>query len=367
MYCPGYRYYPIALFFYFYKGETLLIHSRNKSKTRGRIMPKIRITLVTLLLCSIIRVSHSEDVKKDFHESFPAEQGGKIHLEHGDGDVTIRPWSEPIIDVHVRYEISESGFRLGGERDFDVEFKQRGKDLYIVGREKHASGLVLISSTHRIYTYEIHAPEWVILELQGDDGEISIEGWQGEISLHVDDGRVDLRDIENESIEIRTQDGDVMVRDCRSRLQIYGDDADVELVDVRVDARIRLQDGDIMVRDVEGPFNIQTDDGDCILDRLKSKEVSVRTSDGDIDLSIREEQSPDIYITTDDGSVRLGLPKELSANINVNTDDGRITVAMPGLDVRDEQRNAFSADMRDGKGRIRINTSDGDVSIYEER
>jgi DUF4097 and DUF4098 domain-containing protein YvlB len=330
-------------------------------------MQKNRIDLIALLILSCMTVSLAEDIKKNFHKTFPAEQGGKIHLEHGDGDVTIRPWSEPIIDVQIRYEMSESGFRLGGERDFDVDFKQRGKDLYIVGREKHGNGLVLISPTHRIYTFEIHAPEWIDLELEGDDGEISIEGWQGEISLHGDDGRVDLREIENESIEIRTQDGDVMLRDCRSRLQIYGDDADVELVDVQVDCRIRLQDGDIMIRDGRGPFNIQTDDGDCILDRLESKQVSIRTSDGDIELSVENEQSPDIYITTDDGAVRLGLPKEVSVNVNVNTDDGRISVAMPGLDVRDKQRNHFSADMGDGKGRIRINTEDGDVSIYTER
>ena len=83
------------------------------------------------------------------------------------------------------------------------------------------------------YTYTIMAPSYVVLDLDGDDGDIEITGWRGDIDCALDDGDVELADVENGRTRIGLEDGDVAVDGLIGELVVSGDDGDVVLTDCR--------------------------------------------------------------------------------------------------------------------------------------
>jgi hypothetical protein len=36
----------------------------------------------------------AEEVERDFHETFEVREGMRLHLEHGDGDVSLKTWDQ---------------------------------------------------------------------------------------------------------------------------------------------------------------------------------------------------------------------------------------------------------------------------------
>ncbi|MBD3348041.1 MAG: hypothetical protein GF400_02450, partial [Candidatus Eisenbacteria bacterium] len=63
-------------------------------------------------------------IDRDFHESFDVEEGFRLLLRSGDGDVTITPWEKDAIDVTVRYLADINRVGLGDSPDFEVEFEE---------------------------------------------------------------------------------------------------------------------------------------------------------------------------------------------------------------------------------------------------
>jgi hypothetical protein len=79
---------------------------------------------VPSLLVAMTATASGKEIKKDFQKSFDVKEGVTLHLEHGDGDVTISPWDNDIVDVEVHYRAESKSLGVGGKVYFDVEFKQ---------------------------------------------------------------------------------------------------------------------------------------------------------------------------------------------------------------------------------------------------
>ena len=56
------------------------------------------IPLAVMLLALPGAVS-AELVEKEFHHSFPVDEETVLHLDHGDGDVTLTPWDWDEVEV----------------------------------------------------------------------------------------------------------------------------------------------------------------------------------------------------------------------------------------------------------------------------
>ncbi len=68
----------------------------------------------------------AEKTDRRFHQDFDVQEGVKLVLHHGDGEVSIVPWEKTTIDVEVVYRASMRQARSGKTSDFEVEFDQSG-------------------------------------------------------------------------------------------------------------------------------------------------------------------------------------------------------------------------------------------------
>lgn len=290
---------------------------------------RFSIPTVFLALAILGRSAPAEAARIDrhFHERFAAQAGATLHLQHGDGDVEIRAGAtqEIVIDVVYRREIN--GIGLGDESDFQVEMESSNGDVFVRERRDHGWSIGLRFSKLEEYVYRIELPAGVHLDLEGDDGDVHIEGVAGDLKLRLDDGDVDLRDSE------------------------FGR------------AVLVLEDGDVVAEACSGDFDLTLDDGDVAFRKVRTPTLVLRAEDGEIHLDLEARGAVDWRVRTDDGDVDFRLPRTVDARVMLQTEDGRLR--WRGLEHVQEDRDygRARAVLGQGEGRIDVETDDGDVSV----
>ena len=207
---------------------------------------KTSIVFSVILFFTFSTMSFAKEVKKDFHKSFDVEKGFTLKLESGDGDVTITPWNKNFLDIEVHYRVDYTSYRLAGDDQFDVDFQEHDKTIHVTGKEKSHTFVGVHIRKQYEYIYTIKAPDYLILDINGEDGSISIENWKGNIECTTDDGDINLTDIDNSQTDLRTEDGDLFLKSLKSDLLIKTDDGDAELTMCEVSrGKITAEDGEI--------------------------------------------------------------------------------------------------------------------------
>jgi DUF4097 and DUF4098 domain-containing protein YvlB len=328
----------------------------------------ISISVALALLLSLAGETACKEINKDFQQSFDVDKGYRLKLKNGDGDVTITPWNKDVLDVKVVYRATYKGIGLGGERDFDVTFEERGRVIEVVGKEKGFGGIGIHYFNELEYTYTIQAPSYLELELDGDDGNVEISGWDGDIECYLNDGDVELDDVSASETRIHIDDGDTRLDGHSGRLTIEGSDGDINVRDSDLTlCRIRLKDGDVKVDQSKGEFEVRLDDGNLTFYQLESNSIDIESDDGNIDVDLSKADLVDIEIRTVDGRVTVYLPQDASAAFTIDVDDGEIDVEFPSLEVLEKKSGWLAGRIRDGRGQIKIRTADGNVVIKESR
>jgi DUF4097 and DUF4098 domain-containing protein YvlB len=308
------------------------------------------------------------EIERDFNESFDVKPGSMLRLRHGDGDVTITPWDKDVIEISVHYHAERKGFGDDSDMGFDVEFSEKNGVIEVTGKEPKSMFMGLHIFILNEYTYTISAPRYMELDLQGDDGDIEIEKWSGKIEINIDDGEINMYECEPKKTRIRSADGDITLDGHSGSVDIIGDDGDIDLNRSRfTECRIQMSDGDIRVRDSEGDFYIELDDGTTELLRIKTNVMDLKCEDGDFDIELLKTGDLDIEIKTDDGDIELGLQKGISASFSIDVDDGRIRTDLSSATDVQEGESWMSGKLGKGKGKIRIRTNDGSVTLRELR
>ena len=308
------------------------------------------------------------EIIRDFNESFEVKPGAALRVRHGDGDVTITPWDKDVIEITVHYYAERKGFGDDSDHDFKVKFEEKNGVIEVTGKESRSGFMGLQVYILKEYTYEISAPRYVELDLQGDDGNIEIEKWTGQIEIKLDDGDIDLYGCEPGKTKIRAMDGELILDGHSGSLDIIVDDAKIDINRSKLkECRIQAEDGGIRVRDSGGDFYIEVDDGDTELLRIKTNVMDLKAQDGDIDIELLKTGKLDLEIRTDDGDVDLSLQGGISASFSIDVDDGRIRTDLPSAEDVQSGNSWMSGKLGKGNGKIRIRTNDGSVMLREIR
>lgn len=333
---------------------------------RNRVLG-VAAGLATLVLIVASPV-WGEKVDRRFHQAFDVQEGTKLVLHHGDGEVSITPWEKSTIDVEVVYRASIKKAGSGSVRDFDVEFDQSGDTVRVIGKEPSIRvNLGLSYHWEREYSYTVKAPRWVALELEGEDGDVSIREWSGDIAVELKDGDLELTEIASSSTRLELDDGDLDIEGLQGDFWIRGEDGDIKIRNCKTTAgSIRTSDGDVTLERCEGNIEVTGVDGRLMLSQIRGEKLDIRTSDGRVELDLLASDALDLTIHSGDGSVAVGLDPRLSVAFTIQTDDG--DVRLSGIEVADLQkdRRHTSGRIGDGKGNMKITTGDGDVVLRQD-
>lgn len=324
------------------------------------------LALVGIMLLVVAGPADSRLIEKDFEESFDVSAGERLYLTHGDGDVTITPWAQDVINVRVKYRVDIEMIGWGKEPDLDVEFRSTDGAIYVTGKEMDFPIVGYRRVQRHEYSYTISAPSYVILHLNGDDGDILIADWNADIECLIDDGDITLSTVSCDEIQLELDDGDVEIAHFQGSLSIHADDGDITVFDGQMtDVVIAMDDGDINVSESTGSFEILLDDGDVTLREVGAEHIEMAGDDGDITIELTKGGAVDIDILVDDGDVSLRLGDDISGMLIITMDDGSARVDLPQITDLVAGDRRVTGRLGDGEGSIRIQTDDGTVRIRE--
>ncbi len=325
-----------------------------------------RLAFLGALLLAAAPAAVATEIDRSFHQRFDVESGARLELEHEDGDVVITPWAENVIEVDVRYRVEYKRVGVGVDPDLEVRFEQRGGVVRVIGEEKSAGGVGFFSMNQIEYVYRVSAPAYVVLDLDGEDGDVEVSGWRGAITARNDDGDFRLADLQVPRLRLDVEDGDVEIEGCEGEMDLEVDDGDVTVRDCRGE-RIRIdgQDGRVRIDDCEGDFEISTDDGDVELSGLRAGKLEVHTSDGRIEIDIDSGLGRlDADVSADDGDVDLRLGDGVGADFTLSSDDGDIRVDAEAAGLEQGRKRATGR-LGDGGGRIQVSTNSGRITLRQ--
>lgn len=308
----------------------------------------------------------AEEIDREFHEKFEVRAGMRLRLEHGDGDVYITPWDQDSLTIDVRYRAKAMGIGWSKSTDFEVDFRQDGDTIFVIGREpKHVSVGVSAFREYE-YVYSIKAPNYLNLDLLGDDGDVEIEDWRGTIEMVLEDGDVRLTAIEAPRTEIVLENGDLEIDGIKGELLIEAQDGDVDVVNCATErARISLEDGDLTMDRCGGNFEMRVSDGDIRLISLRAEDLEIRIDDGSVDLDLLPAEGLDVNVRAGDGDVVVDLDAAIATAFAIETRDGSIKVNASAVRDLHKDKHRVSGRLGEGGGTILISSVDGSVTLRQ--
>jgi hypothetical protein len=257
-------------------------------------MPR-KIGFVLLLAIFAIPLQAEEWSKK-----FEVNGKADLHVETNDARVQVEAWERREIQARV---VSE-GVRIGlwGSSDTHqvrVRDFQSGNRVELEVRIPSTNWVIGVNTwSARI---ELKVPREASLDIHSGDGDLSVYGFKGEINLSTQDGKIQADSLEG-ALHASTGDGNMRVQGRFESLNL------------------RTGDGRIYAQIIQGS-------------RMVSG-WSVRSGDGDVELSLPEGFAADLDVHTGDGRITSDLPIMVSGALDHSSLRGKLNGGGPTLSVQ---------------------------------
>jgi hypothetical protein len=265
-------------------------------------MPK-RIGFLVLLAAVALPV-RAEEWSKTFELNGRAD----LRVETNDATVQVEAWEGNEIYARV---VSE-GLRVGlwdnsGPRQVSVRDFQSGNRVELEVRVPRMSWMIGVNT--RSTRIELKVPRQASLDVHSGDGNLSVRGLEGDINLSTQDGNIDTSSLKGE-LHASTGDGNMRV---------------------------------------QGRFD----------------SLYLKTGDGSISAEISQgsEMASGWSVRSGDGNVELSLPAGFAADLDVHTGDGRITSDLPITISGLLDHSSLRGKLNGGGPTLSVHTGDGSVRL----
>lgn len=168
-------------------------------------------------------------------KTFSVSGSPRVNIVTFDGAVTVHGWDKP----QVTYTATKRGGDEQEIKQVTIESEQQGSAVSIIAKSYESNGAASL---------DVYVPRNSTLHVTSQDGELTLEGVSGELTL-------------------RTGDGSIKVTNGGGQL------------------RVNTGDGEIRIASFEGQVDARTGDGSISLDG-KFNDLAARTGDGNISLSV---------------------------------------------------------------------------------
>jgi DUF4097 and DUF4098 domain-containing protein YvlB len=308
------------------------------------------LATIALLCIGFATSSAHAETKDEMNEQFAVGAGGVLIVDVNDGDVEVSTHNGEGVTVQVlrkaRAEDAESEREILEAHEVKIERDGEKVSVWARMREDYNERMQKSYSYNRNLSvrFIIVVPSRFTADLKSSDGNISVQGLQGDLSARSSDGDFELEGVRG-TIGIRSSDGNLVLRACAGTLK-----ADTS-------------DGDIVVDDFDGPVSLQTSDG-TIHVQGTTRTVQAQSSDGDVNVSFAVAPDGDCHLQTSDGSVIATLGKGMALSSDGKTGDGRIKSELP---IAGElKKSRVRGDINGGGPTLSLRTSDGDITLKEK-
>lgn len=235
-------------------------------------------------------------------QTVPVQRGSRLLIENFAGEVIIRGWERDTLRVQARHpsrtrvnvRAVPTGFRVSASND-------RGPQGSV--------------------DYDINAPNWMPIKVDGQFNYVTIEGTQAEISVDTNRGDIVIKG--GNGVTVKSTEGHITVENAAGK---------INLSTVNQGIAIAGTSGDIIAETVNGPI---------VLGEMRASTVEASTINGNISYEGTVANDGHYRLTSHNGTITVAIPESSNATFAVRTYNGSFNSNLPvkgDADVRDVQR-----------------------------
>ena len=216
--------------------------------------------------------------------SFDVGSGSEFKVDVPDGDLVLKRGSANRVDIEIR--LGARDMAQARDRYDAMNFRASADGGRVLLEANHVRSFNWMNSGGFHIVVEVSLPADLDMDIETDAGDVSIEAATGNLVLRTSDGDVHVGLASGPETIISSSDGDIMVDELNSRTsKITTSDGDIRARRIGGgEVRISTSDGDIRIDDAGGAVSARSGDGDISVDVEVFQELSLETSDGDIEI-----------------------------------------------------------------------------------
>lgn len=221
-------------------------------------------------------------------QTVPVSRGMRLAIENDAGEVIVHTWDKDALRVQARHN---------ARTKINIRTSINVVDLSASG----PTGSV---------DYDITAPAWMPMNIEGQFNYVTVEGAQGDVSIETVRG----------DIVLKAGSGSMTARTIEGEIQVEGARGTINLSSVNQGIRVAGASGDIAA---------ETTNGSITFTRMGSKTVKAATINGNVSYEGTLADNGRYTFTTHNGDIVMTVPETSNATFNVRTYNGEFGSSLP--------------------------------------
>ncbi|HEY2433053.1 MAG TPA: hypothetical protein VGI12_10305 [Vicinamibacterales bacterium] len=261
-------------------------------------------------------------------EMVPVQHGARLLVNNFAGDVIIHSWNKDSVHVVARHQ---------GRTRVDIR--------------PTSAGLAISASAtmgpQGSVDYEITAPVWMAVRVEGTYDFVTVDGMQGEVFAN-------------------TVRGDVTIKGGSGLVTAKSVEGEVHVEGTRGKVVVSSVNEKIVITDTTGEISADSVNGTITMTGIDSKSVDASTVNGTIVYEGRIQDGGHYGFGTHNGDLLLGLPDAVNATFTIRTYQGSFSTELPleGVTRSDLQRGRrVTTALGNGSADVTLETFGGSIRL----
>lgn len=259
-------------------------------------------------------------------QTVSVSRGARLSVNNFAGEVVIRTWDRDQLRVQARHTSRAK-----------VNIRQTSS---VVSITADMNGTASVD-------YEITAPSWMPMKIEGTYIFVTIDGAQSEVSAETVRGDVIIKGGSG-SVVAKSIQGEVIVEGARGRINVAS-----------------VNEG-IRVTGASGEITAETTNGDITLTKITSSSVEVTTVNGNLLFEGPVASKGRYLFTTHNGNITVGVPDDSNVSFIVRTYNGDFSSSHnvsgpPRTEIRRGRRVTYT--MGNGSAEMEMETFGGSIRV----
>ena len=285
--------------------------------------------LIPLVAAVLLGAAPPQSGAPQTDQTVTVQRGARLTIDNFAGDVVVHVWDKDTLHVVARHQ---------GRTKIRIRQTPAGIALS-ASADMGPAGSV---------DYEITAPSWMPVKIDGTYCFITIDGSQAEIAADSVRGDITIKGGTG-FVTAKSVEGSVVVEGARGKLTASSVEEKVEITGVSGDITADAVNGDVRLR------------------QISSSSVDVSTVNGSISYQGAISDSGHYSFTSHDGDILLDIPERTNATVSVRTYSGDFHSPFQALQPpsRSEMERGKRVTMTMGTGRadVAVESFGGEITI----
>jgi DUF4097 and DUF4098 domain-containing protein YvlB len=281
-----------------------------------------------VLAVTLAQGAASHQAPPETDETVPAPPRGRLTINNFAGEVNIHTWAKDTIHVVARHQSHTK-----------VNIKPTAAGVAI-----SASGL---RGPQGSVDYDITAPGWMPIKVDGQFNFVTVDGAQAEVSAESVRGDIVIKGGTG-FITAKSIEGEIVVEGARGKVSASS-----------------INEG-IKISDTSGEITADSVNGAITMTRMDSKNVEASTVNGDITYEGTLPDGGHYNFATHNGDLLLAVPETANATFTVRTYNGefRSDLALEGGSPEQMKRGKrVSLTLGTGSADVNLESFGGEIRI----